>query len=135
MSMNGSNLLILANVGTPEVPAYQVVGCQRGATIDEQTAEIDASCKSSRNKRVLPGRYSSTIALDGLYVPNDAAFQALRDANRNGELLLIAREEFGEVLETANCLVTAMPQAFPDQDVATISVSLTVDDGWTVVGS
>lgn len=135
MAMNGTDLLILANVGTEETPSYAVVGCQRGATIDETNAEIDVSCKSSRKMRVLPGRYGSKISLDGLYVPDDAAFQALRTALRDGAMILMAREEFGVVLETANCIVTALPQTFPDQDAATISASFTVDDGWTEVGS
>jgi len=135
MAMNGTDLLILANTGTPSVPVYSVVGCQRGATIDENNAEIDVSCKTSRNKRILAGRYSSTISLDGLYIPNDAAFLALKTALRDGDLILVAREEFGVVVETAYCLVTALPQSFPDQAEATITASFTVDDGWTEVGS
>jgi TP901-1 family phage major tail protein len=135
MAMNGTDLLILANVGTAQTPSYQVVGCQRGATIDETTATIDVSCKDNRAQRVLPGRYSATISLDGLYVPDDEAYQALRDANRNGDLILVAKELAGVVTETASAVVTSISESYPDQGEATISVSLTLDGAWTPEGS
>ena len=100
MAMNGTDLLVLVNTGTPGTPVYEAVGCQRDATLDEATATIDVSCKESRAQRVLPGRYSGTVSLDALYVPTDAAYLALRDANRNGDMILIAREEYGVAIET-----------------------------------
>ena len=135
MAMNGTDLLILVNTGTPGVPAYSVVGSQRDATLDEATATIDGSSKDSRAQRVLPGRYSGTLSLDALYVPNDAAYQALRNANRDGELILVAREENGVVTETVSAKIDTMSEKFPDQAEATISVSLTIDGFWTEVGS
>lgn len=133
--MNGTDFLLLANTGTPSVPAYTVVGSQRDATIDETTESIDVSSKDGRAKRVLPGRYASTVSLDALYVPNDAAYQALLAANRAGDLILIARQEDGVVIETANAVVTSISGSFPDQGEATISVSLEVDGEWQVEGS
>lgn len=135
MAMNGTDLLLLANTGTPTVPTYEVVGCQRDATLEETTDTIDVSCKNSRAQRVLPGRYSGTISLDALYVPTNAAYLALVDANRNGELILVARQEDGVVTETVNAKVDTISETFPDQDAATISVSLTIDGFWTEVGS
>ena len=58
MSMNGTDVLLLVNTGTPTVPVYEAVGSQRDVTFDEATEEIDVSSKDSRAKRVLPGRYS-----------------------------------------------------------------------------
>jgi predicted secreted protein len=133
--MNGTDLLILANTGTPEVPVYAAVGCQRDATIDEATATIDVSCKDSRAQRVLPGRYSSTLSLDALYVPDDAAYLALQTANRDGELILVAKEIAGVVTETASAKIDTMSESFPDQGEATISISLTIDGFWEAVGS
>lgn len=135
MSMNGTDILILVNVGTPTAPAYQAVGCQRDATIEEASATIDVSCKDSRAQRVLPGRYSSTISLDSLYVPDDGAYHLLQDANRNGELILVAKEVQGEVFETANAKIDSMSESYPDQAEATISFAFTVDGFWTVEGS
>ena len=135
MSMNGSDVLLLVNIGTADVPVYQAVGSQRDVTFEEATEEIDVSSKDSRAKRVLPGRYSATISLDALYVPTREDYDALKNAMRDGELILVARQEEGVTTETANALVTSMSEAFPDQGEATISVSLTIDGEWTEVSS
>jgi TP901-1 family phage major tail protein len=135
MGMNGTDLLLLANTGTAGAPTYEVVGCQRDATIEESSDTIDVSCKDSRAMRVLPGRFSGSISLDALYVPTDAAYLALRAANRNGELILVAREVDGVVEETVNAKIDSMSESFPDQAEATISISLTIDGFWAEVGS
>jgi TP901-1 family phage major tail protein len=135
MAMNGTELLILVNIGTPGVPALMAIGSQRDATIEEATGTIDISSKDSRAQRVLPGRYSAKISMDALYVPNDATYQALRNANRNGNLILVAWEEAGVVLGTANAKIDSMSQSFPDQGEAKCSLSLTVDGFFEEVGS
>jgi TP901-1 family phage major tail protein len=133
--MNGTDILILVNVGTPAAPAYLAAGSQRDGGVEETTATIDVSSKDSRNQRVLPGRYASTISLDSLYIPDDSTYQALQNAMRNGEMILVAKEVSGVVIETANAVIASMSEAYPDQDAATISFAFTIDDGWTVVGS
>lgn len=134
-SKNGTNFLLLANTGTPETPTYEVVGCQRDGSIDENNAVIDVSCKDGRAQRVLPGRYSSTVSFDALYVPTDNAYLALRTALRDGELILIARQESGVVTETATANVDSLSQSFPDQSEATVAIGLTIDGEWEEVGS
>jgi len=135
MGMNGTDFLLLVNTGTAEVPVYTVVGSQRDATVDEASATIDVSSKDSRAQRVLPGRYSSTLSLDALYVPDDEAYQALVEANRTGELIKVAKELAGVVTETADAVVTSISEGYPDQGEATVSVSLTIDGEWEAVGS
>lgn len=132
---NGSDILVLINTGTPSVPSYTVMASQRDVTFDEATEEIDVSSKDARHKRVLPGRYSCNMSFDSLWVPTDAAYQALKAAQRDGELILIARQEYGVVIETADALITGMSEGFPDQAEATISMSLVVDGMWAEVGS
>jgi TP901-1 family phage major tail protein len=135
MAMNGSDVLVLVNTGTPTVPAYEVMGSQRDVTFEEATEEIDVSSKSSRAKQVLPGRYSSTVSLDALYVPTDDAYKALKDAMRDGELILVARQENGVTVETADALITSLSEAAPDQGECTVSISMTVDGFWTEMTS
>lgn len=135
MAMNGTDFLLLVNTGTDLTPVYEAVGSQQDATVDEASATIDTSSKDARAQRVLAGRYSSTVSLDALYVPTDAAYQKLKDANRAGDLIKIAREISGVVTETADAKIDSMSEAFPDQDKATISISLTIDGEWTEVGS
>lgn len=130
MAINGSDVLLLVNTGTAAVPAYEAVGSQRDVTFDESTEEIDVSSKSSRAKKILPGRYSATLSLDALYVWSDDGYQALRDAMRNGELILVARQDDGVTIETADALITSLSETFPDQADATISISMTIDGYW-----
>jgi TP901-1 family phage major tail protein len=133
--MNGTDLLILVNTGTQETPTYEAVGSQRDASIEEASDTIDVSSKDSRAQRVLAGRYSSSVSLDALYVPTDAAYQALKDANRGGDLILIAKQVAGVVEEIVTAKIDSMSEEFPDQGEATISIAFTVDGWWTVVGS
>ena len=135
MSFNGSDVVILANTGTPAVPVYEVVGCQRDVTFNEDREEIDVSSKCDPARRILPGRYSASVSLDALYVPNDDAYNALQAAHRNGDLILIARQQEGVTTETALALITTMSETFPDMAEATISISLSIDGSWTAVGS
>lgn len=135
MAMNGTNILVLVNTGTPAVPVLEAVGSQRGVTFDETTAEIDVSSKDQREMRVLPGRYGATISLDALYVPDDDAYLALREAMRNGTSVLVRRQEEEMDLEEADAIITSLSEAGPDQDAATISVGLRIDGAWAEVGS
>ena len=135
MAMNGTDILVLANTGTALIPVYEVVGCQRDVTFEETTDEIDVSCKTSRAKRVLAGRYSSTISLDALYIPSDHAYQHLKDAMRNGTLIKVLRQESGVAFEEATALVTSLSEAGPDQGEATASIAMTLDGEWTELTS
>lgn len=135
MGMNGSDILLLVNTGTEAAPAYEAVGSQRDVTIEEATAEIDISSKEGRAKRVLPGRYSSSLSLDALYVPTGDAYLALRDAMRDGELILVAVQKAGVIEETARALIVSLSKNFPDQGEGAISIDLTIDGEWTEVGS
>lgn len=135
MAFNGTDLLILANTGTAQSPAYEAVGSQRDATIDETTDVIDYSSKNQRERRVGPGRYSSSISLDALYVPDDSAYAALKSAMRDGTKILVAREEESVVLETVEAVVGSLSQTFPDQGEATVSITLEIDGAWQAVGS
>lgn len=120
--MNGADVLILID-GT-------VVGSQRDVTFEESTDEIDVSSKDSRAKRVIAGRYSSSVSLESLYVPDDIAYQSLKDAMRNGTLVTVLRQEDEVALEHAQALVTKISEKAPDQGEATVSIDLTIDGEW-----
>lgn len=135
MAMNGTDILLLVNTGTDLVPVYEAIGSQRDVTFTENTAEIDVSSKDSRATRVLPGRYSAKVSMSALYVPDDAGYQALKDAMLNGTLILIARQIEGVTTEVASAIVTDLSPAAPDQEAATVSVELSIDNFWTEVGS
>jgi len=135
MSMNGTDILLLANTGTVLVPVYEVVGSQRDVTFDETTDEINVSSKDSRAKRVLPGRYSGEISLDALYVPSDTAYLALKAAMRDGALIKVLRQEAGVSLEECTAMVASLGEAGPDQGEATVAIGLTLDGFWAEVAT
>lgn len=128
--MNGTDLLLLVNTGTPSVPVYEAVAKQRDAAFEESTAEIDVSSKDAREQEVIAGRYTANLSLDHLYVPTDDGYQALKDAMRNGELILVAKQVEEVTTETAYAVVTSLSERFPDQGEATVSASLTISGGW-----
>jgi len=66
--MNGTDILILVE--------GNLLGSQRDVTIEETTESIDMSSKDGRARRVIPGRYASTLSLDEVYVPDDTAYLA-----------------------------------------------------------
>lgn len=133
--MNGSDVLILVNTGTPLSPVYEAVGSQRNASITESTATRDSSSKDSRAQRVDPGRYSSTFTLEALYIPTDDGYQALLAAMRNGEKVLVRVSEDGMEVEEAEAVITTLTRNYPDQETSTFSADFTVDGFWTSVGS
>lgn len=129
--MNGTTVILLVNTGTPTIPIYTAVGSQRDVSFEESTAEIDLSSKNAREQTVGAGRYSANLTLDNLYVESDAGYEALKDAMRNEELILVAKQVDDVTTETANALVTSLSERNPDQGEATVTCSLTINDGWT----
>lgn len=126
MAMNGTDVLLIIN--------NELVGSQRDSSREETSDEIDVSSKDGRAMRVLPGRYGSTVALDALYVPTDAAYGLLQAANRNGTFVTVVIQEAGTVIESALAMVTSLGEKWPDQAEAVISVALRIDGEW-VTGS
>lgn len=130
MAVNGSNIILLANTGTAGAPTYEAVGSQRDVTFDSSNAIIDISSKAERERRIMAGRYEASISLTHLYVPNDAAYQALKTAHESGDLILVVREESDVSLRTASALVTSLSENAPDQDATTVSITLDIDGAW-----
>lgn len=133
MAVNGSAVMVFVNTGTVAVPVWTKLGCQRDATIDEKSDTIDVSCKDSRAQQVLAGRYSSSVSLDTLYIPDDAAYLALQAANRAGTLVGLQRQEQGVAIANALAKVDSLSESFPDQGEAVVSCSFTVDNFWVAV--
>ena len=130
--MNGTDILVSVET-VPDSGVFAVVGSQRGATFAEATAPIDASSKEKRAWVGLPGRYTTTITLEHLYIPSTSGFDALRNAMRNGTYVKLRRRELNVEIEEANCVITNMSQSAPDQDVAVVSADFQLSDGWTPV--
>lgn len=128
--MNGREVLILADIGSG---VYVAVGSQTNASIEESNGIVDESNKEARERKVSAGRYECNVSFDSLYVPSNAAFQALRAALRNGTKIKLREQEAGTPIEEYQAIITSMSREFPDQDNATISLEAAVDGAITIV--
>ena len=129
--LTGTDVVLYVDTGA----IFEAVGSQRSVTFREQTAEIDMSSKESRSMRVKAGRYSATVSLGALYVPDDDGYLALKAAKRAGELILIRKSVSGLEVEEASALITSMQDDAPDSAPVTIAVELRIDGDWAEVGS
>lgn len=129
--MNGTDVLLLVNTGTDQTPVWTVVGGQRDVEFSEKVDVIDVSSKDSASRKILPGRYSATVKLDSLYVPSDAAYDALQTAFRGRNKIKVQRQEGGTALEQADAIITELGLKAPDQGEAVISLTLEIDGDWT----
>ena len=125
--VNGTSVLVYIGA--------TLIGSQRDVTFDEATEVIDASSKTSRNRRVLAGRYSSTVSLDALFIADDAGYLLLQAAMRNGTTVTLVRKEEGANIEQATAVVASLSTAAPDQDVATVSATFEIDGAWVELGT
>ena len=135
MALNGTDILLYVNTGTEESPIYTVVGSQRNLSRERARDIIDASSKDGDDERVLPGRKSSSISLDALYVPDNVAYLQIDEAYEAGDFMLVQMFTEGVATHQANVLVESMSEEYPDNAECTISVELRVDNGWSAVGS
>jgi predicted secreted protein len=123
MALNGADVLLLVD--------GVAIGSQRDVTFERSTNSIDSSHKNSgADQRVIPGRRSSTLTLDALYVPDDAAYLLLRNAWETNTMITVNRQEEGSILESAAAMITSLSERAPDMELATISISLTIDGAW-----
>ncbi len=135
MAMSGGDILLYVNTGSEESPSYTVVGSQRNMSRERTRNIIDVSSKDTEDEESLPGRKSSSITLDALYVPDNAAYLAIDAAYEAGDFILAQIYVEGVATHQANCLVESMSEEYPDDAEATISVELRVSGGWLAVGS
>ena len=127
----GTSVLLLANTGSAATPNFVVVAHQRGMDMNSTRETIDASSKDQPDQVVAPGRLSGDVTVDGLYVPNDTAYQALRDAHEAGAYIKVREQEAGVATREADALVTSLGASHPDQGASTISIGLQISGGWT----
>ena len=123
MAMNGADVLIYIE--------GNLVGSQRGVTFKESNEEIDYSSKDARAFQGGPGRYKATFSLEALYVPTNAAYQALQAATRNGTYVDVVRQEEGVDIEEAEGFITSLSEEAPDQSECTVSCDITISGEWT----
>ena len=129
--VNGTSVLLQVRTATgPDV--YTTLGSQRDMEIEYAADEIDTSSKDSADYTGLPGRRSSSLTCDALWIPSDAAKAALFTAYETGAMCRIRRSAVGaDAARQADCFITSITGSHPDQGASTLSVSLKLSGPWT----
>jgi predicted secreted protein len=127
VGLNGADVLLY-------VGAEPLAG-QRGATRSQDAATIDVSHKLDKYERFIPGRLSSQLQFDGLWVPDDTAYQALQTARENQDTVVCRLMFDGAPWREADGFITTMTESYPDQDAATISATFQVSGAWRDISS
>jgi predicted secreted protein len=132
VGMNGADVLLYAETAPG---TFTALAGQRGATRDRSAATIDISHKLDKYERFIPGRLSSSLAFDGLWVPTDEAYQTLDEAYDAQDTIVCRLMWDGEPWKEADGFLTSLSEAYPDQDAATITATFQVSGAWRDVTS
>lgn len=106
-----------------------VLGGQRGATLNRGVDTMDATAKASAGewKENEIGFKSWGIDADGLVVESDAAFVALEAAFAAGTKVTVTLTTPANNTYTGTAIITDFPIDAPYDDMATYSISLLGD--------
>jgi TP901-1 family phage major tail protein len=128
---NGADMLLMIETTTA---VYTALARQRSMTLTGENSEIDASSKDDgADAEFLTGRRSNSIDAEALVTVGDPALQALIDAQA-ARSDIIVRQRLNDVdIEQATCVVTRLVRSYPDEDVASLTLSLRVRGGWSPV--
>lgn len=127
--INGADVLIYLDTGD-SVENWVVVGGQRDVSINEDIALVNISHKlSGAYGEFLPGRITGTMTLDAVWIPNNAALTALKNATRSRTLVRLQRYYLAAV-EEAEFVITSKAESFPDQAEGTVSLNFQQSGAW-----
>lgn len=127
VGLNGADVLLYVETAPDD---FTPLAGQRGASRERSAATIDTSHKLDEYERFIPGRLSSTMSFDGLWVPDDEAYAALEAAYENRVLIGVRMIKDGELWKEADGFLTSISEGFPDQEAATISANFQVSGAW-----
>ena len=130
MAIAGMSVLLMVETA-PNV--YTAVGEQKGMSLESSRNLIEVSSKNNDHATFVYGRKSDTVSLEALYVPSDAGFAALKDAMETKKPIIIRRSEDGVAIEEATALVGSFSIDFPDEDAASCSIELTLNESFKIV--
>jgi len=138
MPRDGRDYLIKVNTGTVGVPVWTAIGYQSGSLSRDRSKDmIPLPNKVIKDKEYLGGERDETLALDLLYVPDDAGYAALETAYESDdpdtEKIQICESEDGTDLRWAYFLISNISEAKPRNEAATVSVTFQRSGGWTTL--
>lgn len=120
-TVRGMDVLVSIKSGLEHI----VVGGQRGATLNRSSEAIDVTNKVNGGwKESVAGFKEWSVDCDGLYVVDDAGYEALEAAfNASEEVEL--KIASGNLVYVGKAIITDFPIEAPYDDIATYSISFT----------
>ena len=133
----GRTYLLKVNTGTVGTPVWTEIASKTGLSYNPSTNMIDVS-STGLFEHVLPGRKSEVINFDGLFIRSGDDFVTLLAAYRANDRIQVYRVDNNVNIEWAYAYIESMPQDFPSDGAATISLTIRIDsddgnDPWTAV--
>lgn len=136
MAIEGSNILLIVDVGTSSDPDWQAVAKQTSLDTSNERNIIDASYKQKDHENSIYGKQSGTLTLESLEVKdgtNSPAMDAIEDAVKNSELVVLRRQENSDHVKEVEGKVENISKEYPDDDASTISVDFQKFGPWVVL--
>jgi len=134
----GTDYLLWVNTGTTEEPVWKIPLCQTTGTVTTPKDTIDAASKCGNDTQIQPG--AETVEFEGQILQEDIANTAhmdiydLRQIFRAGvsrEFKFAPRGETaaddGKIIYSFTGKITSVTDSYPNKEVATASVSISVD--------
>lgn len=129
VGIDGMRVLILVEVAS----VWTAVAAQTGLTRETTREMIDSSNKDHDHMRFIYGKQGDTLSLEGLFVPTDTAYAAIRDAIENKAQVVFRRSFDGTEVEEATGLIETLSEEFPDNDVAVYTADAMLDTAWSAL--
>lgn len=130
MALDGAKVLVMVNTGTDVSPTWTAVGEQTELSAESTVNLIEVTSKDDGHTKWLYGVSDDTVTLSSMYVPDDAAMEALRTAKKNKATVIIRRTLDGTAIEEAEALIESISDTWPNNDASTTEVSFQLNEEW-----
>lgn len=123
--IKGIDFLLYANKGTDLLPEYEVVGGQRGATLNRSADTLETTAKDSDGWKEFETSFIEwSIEAEGIFVSGDEGFNKLEESFFSREKILVEMKTASGRKYSGNVIVTDLPLEMPYDDMMTYSVTL-----------
>lgn len=118
-----------------EIPDWKTVGQQTNLSDESTRNLIEITSKDDNHQKFMPGKRGDTIELESFYVPDDAAYLALKAAYDDGGLVVLRRSEDGVSVEEAEAYIASISKNAPDGEASTVTISFTLNEAWHAISA
>lgn len=142
MAQNGSQVLLFVyDKDYTDIDKYIPVDEQTGLSQEESVNLIEVSHKAANHTKFIYGREDGTLSLEAQVVdgpkPEEKGFLVLENCKKNRKMVYLKRAQVvnGEIVagseQYVEALVENISRDYPDNDAATLSVDLQLNDSFS----